>query len=119
MNRAIATSFAFTPEQRLRTKDAFLNVFRHTRPVYGRGLRLWCCQKGTSVSRLGVIIRKKDIKHAVKRNRLRRIARDVFRKKAPFLKHIDIIIEFKAQAMFLNNHDVAQCIETKLEPWIN
>ena len=119
MKKETATSFAFTPDQRLRTKDAFLYVFRHTKPVHGQGFRLWCCQQPAALSRLGVIIRKKDIAHAVKRNRLRRIARDVFRKKAPFLNHMDIIIEFKAKAESLSNHDIAQCIATKLEPWIN
>lgn len=47
---------------------------------------------GLGYPRLGMAISKKTVKHAVYRNRLKRIVREGFRRNSPRLKNLDIVV---------------------------
>lgn len=110
----ISKPFGFDQKKRLRSSGDFRRVFKHANRLNGPIIRvLYCQQDNIQNARLGVIIRKKDIAHAVDRNRIRRIARNVFRQQA--LSGLDIVIFAKPSAKLANNKELAICIEQQLE----
>lgn len=57
-------------------------------------------------ARLGVIVAKKNIKKAVRRNRIKRIVRESFRHQRNYLPPIDVIVLARSSADTLKNDEV-------------
>jgi len=85
--------YEFTRDQRLLTPKDFRKVFdgKTTRAACPELLFIALPTKSQH-SRIGFILAKKHIKHAVKRNLIRRIAREHFRQFQHQFKHKDIIV---------------------------
>lgn len=106
--------FGFSTEKRLRSKANFQYVFKNARRLNSTMIRvLYCHHDNTKYARLGVIIRKKDVAHAVERNRIRRIVRDVFRQQKLF--GLDIVIFAKSNAQTVSNQALAKCVAHQLK----
>ena len=72
--------FAFRPEQRLLRKRDFDAVFRQPAIRVGRGpLRLVAKPNEVGTARLGVVVGKRMVRRAVRRNRVKRRIRESFR----------------------------------------
>lgn len=54
--------------------------------------------EGTTTARLGLAISKKQVRRAVDRNRLKRLARDVFRLHRAELEGLDLVVMARATA---------------------
>lgn len=63
------------------------------------------------VSRLGLAIAKKNVKKAVDRNRIKRIARESFRHNQFILKGIDIVVVARANMASNNNQILREILE--------
>lgn len=57
--------------------------------------------------KLGIIVAKKNIRHAVQRNRIKRLLRESFRHKRSSLPNIDIVVLAKKGADALDNEQLA------------
>ncbi|MBN1354170.1 MAG: ribonuclease P protein component [Candidatus Omnitrophica bacterium] len=68
-------------ELRLKKPKDFRNVFRKGRRLSSSYFALYACKTDLPQPRLGVSISKAHFKLATRRNRLRRIAREIFRGK--------------------------------------
>ena len=78
--------------QRLRNRRDFDRVFRHPSVRLTRGpLRLVARPNALGVARLGIVVAKRMIKHAVGRNRAKRVIRESFRLSSG-LPGMDIIV---------------------------
>lgn len=87
----------FTRRHRLSRKADFDAALR--RPAVRRraqGCRLYARPNAVQVPRLGFIVAKRHVKHAVRRNRVKRIIRESFRT-APALPAFDIVIQVTAE----------------------
>lgn len=82
--------YAFSRDQRLRGAATFKKVFVGAKKLSYNGLQIYFCEKSLAQTivqsptmsrkaRLGIVIKKKQVKHAFIRNRLRRIVRESFR----------------------------------------
>ena len=79
-------------QQRLRNRRDFDSVFRHPSVRLTRGpLRLIARPNTLGVARLGVVVAKRMIKHAVGRNRAKRVVRESFRLSSG-LPAMDIVV---------------------------
>ncbi|MEM8713667.1 MAG: ribonuclease P protein component [Planctomycetota bacterium] len=76
----------------LRTSREFSYVYRSGRRARGSILLLVGVPNGLGYPRLGLSVSKKIWKHAVKRNRVRRVFREAFRLTAPDLPAYDFIL---------------------------
>ena len=83
--------FSFKKTQRLLNASDYKQVFDHNRVKVANSSLLILAKPadGTS-SRLGLVVAKKNIPTAVQRNRIKRVARETFRK-AQFNRPLDIV----------------------------
>lgn len=85
--------FSFGKEQRLLNSSDFTPVFNDA-PIRASNseILILCKLSSTGKARLGLVVAKKNIKHANKRNQFKRIARESFRLKQHKLPPIDAIV---------------------------
>ncbi len=83
----------FSKKERLRKEKEFQRVFKEGKKIWIEKVALlFFCSNSVGIRRLGIVVSKK-IGKAVKRNRAKRLIREVFRKnKEIFPEKSDIII---------------------------
>ena len=72
-------SFRLPKESRLRKRGEFQKVYSKGRRIKGRFMTVFYMPSKTSFQRIGITASKKAIGNAVKRNRTKRLLREVFR----------------------------------------
>lgn len=82
----------FPPAHRLLTAKDYKKVFANPFKVGTQSFTLLATPNTLEHARLGLIVAKKNVRFAVQRNRIKRIARDCFRHKRPHLKNYDFVI---------------------------
>ena len=83
----------FAPEHRLLTPAQFKNVFDGaTCKASGPNILLLARHNRLTHARLGLVIAKKNVRRAVDRNRIKRIARESFRHQRADLDNLDIVV---------------------------
>ena len=83
----------FAPERRLLTPAQFKNVFDGaTCKASGPNVLLLSRHNDLTHPRLGLVIAKKNVRRAVDRNKVKRIARESFRHHSADLDHLDIVV---------------------------
>ncbi|MEH6566457.1 MAG: ribonuclease P protein component [Halopseudomonas sp.] len=83
----------FAPEFRLLTPAQFKNVFDGaTCKASGPSLLLLARENDLAHARLGLVIAKKNVRRAVDRNKVKRIARESFRQHRAELGNLDIVV---------------------------
>lgn len=83
----------FPKQLRLLTAGDYRYVFDHAiHKVHGKGLMALACPNGLGHPRLGLVISKKNVRRAVDRNRLKRLARESVRLQQSSLPAVDIVL---------------------------
>lgn len=77
---------SFPKSNRLLTPRQYQSVFRNPRKFFSEFFLVLVVPNGLTYSRLGLVIKKKNVKHSVKRNTLKRVVRESFR------THSDIVL---------------------------
>ena len=85
-------SFAFPSEKRILDKRAYQRVFQQGKRCRGGLLTLIHCKTALTHPRLGLVIPKRHIKHAVNRNTVKRLIREFFRVNQSQLPGVDIVV---------------------------
>lgn len=76
--------FTYGSARRILTRTRYEQVFSEGEKVSGRLVVAWILRTGSGESRLGPIAAKRTFRHAVERNRARRLMREAFRRLRPF-----------------------------------
>ncbi|MDF1761443.1 MAG: ribonuclease P protein component [Coxiellaceae bacterium] len=100
----------FTPQDRLRSKQDFQQVFQGDR-VGSRQFVLY--YRLASHAKIGIVISKKNIKHAVDRNRIKRVLRDWFRLNP--IEDLEMVFIANRASNSLTNKEIRQCSERLLQ----
>jgi ribonuclease P protein component len=96
----------FTHTARLSQPEHYRRVFDSPEYKVSSGAFLLLAAPGaTRSSRLGVVVAKKAIRRAVRRNRIKRLVREQFRHH-PFDKAIDLVVLARSGADQMDNPDV-------------
>ena len=93
---------SFSRQFRLVSKRDFQWVFAKPQKVTTPYLLALCRASQLPYARLGIIINKHHVKHAVARNRWRRVIRESFRHHQAALKRLDIIIIMRSECSRLS-----------------
>jgi len=112
-------TFGYPRKLRLLTSTDFRTVFDQVDVKAPSGEMLMLARFNQSDNpRLGFIISKKNIRHAVQRNRIKRIARDFFRLHQSTLPNLDIVFMGRKGLDKLTNDELHNLLKkqfTKLE----
>lgn len=97
---------ALRPEYRLHTAAEFAEVFGYRRVLRGRLFNLHYRPNASSGARLGFVVAKKLARHAVLRNLVKRIAREVFRLRRESLPDADLVLRLAASPKNSSRHTI-------------
>ncbi len=86
-----APSFGFGPEARLPSGRAYRKIFSEGRKITARNSILWYGARDEGKARLGLSVSGK-VGGAVRRNRLKRLTREAFRRTRAALKPADVVV---------------------------
>ena len=97
-------SFArFTRQNRLLTGADFDNVFKNCQRSADSVFTVLYRDNGLGYPRLGLAIAKKRVRHATRRNRLKRLIRESFRQAIPGIPSVDIVVLARDSAGVADN----------------
>ena len=102
----------FARRYRLTKTDEFSSVFGFRRAIRGKLLMLHYQPRpeGMTEPRLGLVVGKKLLKHAVDRNRLKRIVREQFRLRRASLPGVDLVVRLAVKPKPLDGKPIADDI---------
>lgn len=98
----------FPRSRRLSSANDFQAVWKKAKKLSGGQISLVNCPNGLGHPRLGASISKKNVRRAVDRNRLKRVARETFRLNQAKLDGLDIIVVGYKGAGSLNSAELQQ-----------
>lgn len=106
------TEFRYPRRLRLLTGKDFQNVFNDVQlKVPDQTILILSRTNNLSQPRLGFVISKKNIRQAVKRNRVRRIIRESFRLNQHNLPAVDIVILARKGLGDLENEEIHKLVK--------
>ena len=102
----------FARRYRLTKTDEFSSVFGFRKAIRGTWLMLHYQPRpeGMTEPRLGLVVGKKLLKHAVDRNRLKRIVREQFRLRRASLPGVDLVVRLAVKPKPLDGKQIADDI---------
>lgn len=106
-------NFLFSRSQKLLTADHFTQVFSKSKRFGNKSFTVLARENSLSHPRLGLAISKKCAKHAVDRNRIKRIFRESFRLHQHNLPNVDIIAMCKPSVLSLDKQQMHRQIEAQ------
>lgn len=86
------TDSSFPKDAKIRKSSDFKEVLDKGKKLYTDSFTVICAGNSFGYSRLGLVVSKKSSKSAVKRNRIKRIAREVFRRNKDLFGSLDILV---------------------------
>lgn len=105
--------FSFSKSKRLLSSSEFSSVFDNPSiKIHHANFLILARLNETEYPRLGLVIAKKHIRHAVNRNRVKRLLRESFRKKQHNLPPIDAIVLARRNSESLTNENVLEIIDS-------
>lgn len=102
---------SFLSKQHIRTLAQFQRVYQLRQRFAGRFYVLYYRGNQEDCPRLGVVASNRNVRTAVVRNRVKRIAREAFRHRQQRLKTVDIIIVAKSDAATASRRDLHTCLD--------
>jgi ribonuclease P protein component len=87
----------FFSRYKLSKTDEFSSVFSFRRRVNGKYLAVHYMPNTLGYVRLGIVVSKKIARHAVSRNYIKRVIRELFRLNYSSLRSIDIVVRVNLQ----------------------
>ena len=104
------TRLFFNKENKVRKRAEFLHAYATTQAVKRRGVAVFVLNRGEESpqpTRLGITATKKTIGDAHKRNRLRRVVREIFRLSLPQLKPgYTVIVNMTRASLEMNSEQL-------------
>jgi len=102
---------AFSRAMRMNNPRDFSRVFRQAKRASGTGLTILTVENSAGIPRLGLAIAKKHLKHAHRRNRLKRIIRESFRQHQSDFANIDIVVLTRPDVIKRDSTELWQALE--------
>lgn len=89
-------SYKFTKSNRLSQSSDFKKIFTYGKKIRAKFVTIYIHANQNEQARLGVVIAKRSLQLASKRNKIKRVARESFRQHKNLLQGLDIILVFNS-----------------------
>ncbi|MGR8920138.1 MAG: ribonuclease P protein component [Gammaproteobacteria bacterium] len=104
----------FRRAQRILASAHFIRVLRTGRRFAQEPFTVHCCNNNLDQARLGIAVGRRVSRHAYERNTIKRIVREQFRRLAPALPAVDIVITARPAAAAASRADLAAAVRAAL-----
>ncbi len=91
-------------------KQDFHRVFSGQKRIHSAYFTIYWLRVDLEQPRIGIVISKKNVKLAVRRNRLRRLIKESFRQQLQQLPNVDLVVVVKKIADLATNQEVRACL---------
>jgi ribonuclease P protein component len=105
------TKFKFSKSKRLRTPKDFKDVFQKSTRSASVCFSVLSRCTDIAIPRIGIIVAKKTISRAVKRNTIRRMVRESFRFHQQNLAGLDIVVLVRSAVTSQSKTEIRLCLE--------
>ena len=110
----VVEDFGFGVLYRLKKTDEFSSVFAFRRSLRGGAFQLFYRPNGLKSARLGVVVGKRFVRQAVKRNRVKRLVREAFRVARAGLPPLDLVLRVMSKPDDFEGNGLRHQIEALL-----
>ncbi len=108
---SLLLNYTFPKELKIRKTSQYDEIFGKGRRLRSKHFDILYVQNSLGYSRAGLVVGKKNVRSAVKRNRIKRVVREVFRNNKSLFDSLDIVILAKKGSDTLNYSNVKREIE--------
>ena len=94
--------FTYPKELRIRKSSEYEAIFKNSKRLRTRHFDILYTQNSLGYARAGLVVGKKNVRSAVKRNRIKRVVREVFRNNKSLFDSLDLVFLAKKGCEELN-----------------
>lgn len=103
--------YTFPAENRIRTQSQYQQVFTHKKRIFSPLFILYHVPSDRDAARLGVIVSKRNVRFAVKRNLIKRLVRETFRTRMSAVKGRDFVLIARHTAQAATRNEIHSCLK--------
>lgn len=111
--------FCFSVDQRVHDPHTYRWVMQPKKRIFNKHFVVYHRVHPIDYSRVGVIVSKRTAKHAVVRNRIKRVVREWFRLNHHSIKAQSLVIIAKKSAASVQNQELTTCLHELEKKLIN
>lgn len=104
-------NYSFPKELKIRKSSEYEEIFGTSKRLRSQHFNILYVQNTLGYSRAGIVVGKKNVRSAVKRNRIKRLVREVFRNNKSLFDSLDVVFLAKKGSDTLNYINVKREIE--------
>jgi len=104
-------NYSFPKELKIRKSSQYEEILGTGKRLRSRHFNILYVQNTLGYSRAGIVVSKKNVRSAVKRNRIKRVVREVFRNNKSLFDSLDVVFLAKKGCDTLNYLNVKREIE--------
>ena len=104
-------NYTFPKELKIRKTSQYDEIFGKGKRLRSKHFDILYVQNAQGHSRAGLVVGKKNVRSAVKRNRIKRVVREVFRNNKSLFDSLDVVFLAKKGSDTLNYSSVKREIE--------
>ncbi|MCZ6527266.1 MAG: ribonuclease P protein component [Candidatus Dadabacteria bacterium] len=108
---SLLLNYTFPKELKIRKTSQYEEIFGKSKRLRSKYFDILYVQNSLGYSRAGLVVSKKNVRSAVKRNRIKRLVREVFRNNKSLFDSLDVVFLAKKGSDTLNYSNVKREIE--------
>lgn len=105
---------SFPKELKIRKSSEYEEIFGTSKRIRSKHFNILYVHNTLGYSRAGIVVGKKNVRSAVKRNRIKRLVREVFRQHKSLFDSLDLVFLAKKGSDNLNYKNVKREIEESI-----
>lgn len=107
-------NYSFPKELKIRKSSDYEEIFSANKRLRSKHFDILYVKNSLGYSRAGLVVGKKNVRSAVKRNRIKRVVREVFRNNKSLFDSLDVIFLAKKGSESLNYSNAKREIQDNI-----
>ena len=111
---SLLLNHSFPKELKIRKSSEYEEIFNKSKRLRSRHFDILYVQNSLGYCRAGIVVSKKNVRTAVKRNRIKRVVREVFRNNKSLFDSMDVVFLAKKGCEDLNYSNAKREIQDNI-----